>query len=207
MFTIVPEKTAAWGKTILPGIVRMAARVLYGILLAVLSLLLVFNSVVLIESGVSRSQVPGLFGIRPLVVLSGSMAPHMRYGDLQLIRNVDPETLRTGDIVTYRSAGGLLISHRITGISRIGGKIYFDTKGDANNVADADPVGAGQIVGKSFLVVPYAGYLSVFADTLQGRLILIMAPLLMFLLALEGAQLVKKAGPKISLLKISKQER
>lgn len=207
MFTIVPERITASGKNILPKIGRMAARVLYGVLLTALSLLLVFSSAILIGSAVSRNQVPGLFGIRPLVVLSGSMEPHMRYGDLQLIRNVDPGTLREGDIVTYRSTGDLLISHRIAGISRVDGKIYFDTKGDANNVVDAAPVGVGQIIGKSFLVVPYAGYLSIFADTLQGRLILIMAPLLPAILVLEGAHFFKKTGPKLPLLKISKQER
>lgn len=54
-----------------------------------------------------------------MVVLSGSMSGQaedsLEVGDLALIRRVEPDTLKVGDVVAYMS-GGSAVTHRITAI-------------------------------------------------------------------------------------------
>lgn len=58
--------------------------------------------------------LPGLFGIHPLIVQSGSMEPVYPKGSMVYIRSVDPYRLSEGNIVTYRLEDGkTLVTHRI----------------------------------------------------------------------------------------------
>ena len=54
-----------------------------------------------------------------MVVLSGSMSGQaedsLEVGDLALIRQVEPDTLKVGDVVAYMS-GGSAVTYRITAI-------------------------------------------------------------------------------------------
>jgi len=70
-----------------------------------------------------------------VVVISGSMEPKLRIGDLCLVRGVDqPQTLQKGDIIVFQSPRELnkLIIHRVNDITRIDEQWYFQTKGDNN---------------------------------------------------------------------------
>ena len=47
-----------------------------------------------------------LFGYKPFIVLSGSMSKtDFNAGDLVLIKDTDPSTLKKGDIIAYTSTG------------------------------------------------------------------------------------------------------
>ena len=102
--------------------------------------------------------VPGLAGIRPYIVRSGSMEPVIHTGSVAFInhRNKEPQP---GDIVTYRLAGPsgqeTLVTHRVV---RVRGGIYT-TRGDANQTEDLAPVFRKQLVGTYLYQIPYAGYL------------------------------------------------
>ena len=50
--------------------------------------------------------LPGLFGIHPLIVQSGSMEPAYPQGSMVYIRGTDPRKLSEGDAVTFRLADG-----------------------------------------------------------------------------------------------------
>lgn len=93
-------------------------------------------------------------------VLSGSMEPVMHVGGLVVVRPVNVDTLKVGDIISFTYDGMTTpICHRIHAIEYIGGVEYFQTKGDANNAPEQDPVPLGAVHGKVIVRMPYVGRL------------------------------------------------
>ncbi|MBN9208044.1 MULTISPECIES: signal peptidase I [Microbacterium] len=134
------------------SVVRMIAAGLSWALLVIVALI----AIVVIA-------VPAVTGSRAYTVLTGSMVPLYPPGTLVVVRPVDPSTLRTGDVVTYQLESGkpAVVTHRIVGIGASGdGAPLFLTRGDANNVDDAKPVLAAQVVGKLWYAVPYIGWIN-----------------------------------------------
>ena len=106
----------------------------------------------------------GLLGFKPSVVASGSMTPALEVGDLSIITKVNVDTIRPGDIVQYVKDGEIII-HRVIEIQDIGkdAKVFI-TKGDANAVADS-PVPQAAVLGKTILIIPKVGWISVYLRT------------------------------------------
>ena len=84
-----------------------------------------------------------VFGIKTYVVLSGSMEPSLKIGDLIIIRSCTKEDIQIGDIISFE-VENKIITHRIIDI--IDGK--YKTKGDNNNVEDDNIVEIDKIKGK-----------------------------------------------------------
>jgi len=87
--------------------------------------------------------------VTPVRVDGASMAPTLTPGDIALValgRRPIP-----GDIALIRSPGHEQVLHRVV---EIGSRGSIRTKGDANTVADFEPVPAGQVVGRYIGVVP-----------------------------------------------------
>ena len=105
--------------------------------------------------------VPRIIGAQALTVLSGSMLPTYRPGDLVVVRPVAVNELQIGDVVTFQPYSGdpTLITHRITSITSLDGEITsITTQGDANNAPDR-PLVPGQIMGRVVYSVPFMGHL------------------------------------------------
>jgi signal peptidase I len=94
-------------------------------------------------------------------VLSGSMEPVFNVGGLVVIQPVDPQTLRTGDAISFKIPNvNTPICHRIIDIRSIKGKAYLQTKGDANQDADQNLVPLTDVNGKAIFHIPYVGRLT-----------------------------------------------
>lgn len=106
--------------------------------------------------------VPKATGSIPLTVLTSSMEPGYPPGTLIIVRPVDPNTLLLGDVITYQMKPGVpgVITHRIIGINTSGDGRSFETQGDNNGKADAEPVTAEQVQGKLWYSVPFIGYVN-----------------------------------------------
>ena len=105
-----------------------------------------------------------VIGIKPYVVLSGSMEPKISTGSVVFVdHNAKFADLKKGDVITFRS-GGLMVTHRVYEID--GEKII--TKGDANEKPDNGYVTASSFVGKDVHSAPYLGYVVKFVQSWQG---------------------------------------
>jgi signal peptidase len=122
---------------------------------------------------------PLAFHARPLTVLSGSMEPTLATGDVVVAKRIRPVDARVGDVITYRSPGGALITHRVRGIHAHGGHFEVVTKGDANNAAEHWSIAPDGQLSRSLYRVPYAGRLLARTSSREGKLVLIVAPLLL----------------------------
>jgi signal peptidase len=123
--------------------------------------------------------VPLAFGYRPLTVLSGSMEPTLRTGDVTVVERITPSEARVGDIVTFRDPkASRLISHRVRRVAARGERFSFVTKGDANNATERWSIAADGDLSRTIFRVPQAGYLLSWTRTGSGRLLLVVLPLL-----------------------------
>lgn len=124
---------------------------------------------------------PLLFNDQLLIVLSQSMEPTIKIGDIVLSRPTAPEDIQIGNVITFRvpSAGSTnLVTHRVIEILENGTQRQFRTQGDAVDTPDTRPVSALDVVGRMWLIVPKAGYLIHSIRTPLGYLLLIGIPAL-----------------------------
>ena len=112
---------------------------------------------------------PRLVGWQSTIVLSGSMAPALKVGDIAFVEQLsDPRQVRAGDIITFRSPDepSKHISHRVVEVLNDGSGLRFQTKGDSNEQPDQPLIPAQDLVGKVRYHLPYLGYVG---DWLRGR--------------------------------------
>ncbi len=108
------------------------------------------------------------------IVQSGSMAPVLKAGSIVFTQSRN--NYNTGDIITFKDAGGSLVTHRIVSITNENGNTAYQTKGDANEDPDGGFVKDEDIIGASIFSIPYIGYLADFVRTPKGFVILVVIP-------------------------------
>lgn len=96
-------------------------------------------------------------GVRPLMFMSGSMAPRIPTGSLALAQRTPSSDVHIGDVISFETSQGIRITHRVARVTTLNGRPAFITKGDANATEDVVPVVAST-VDREFLTVPGLGY-------------------------------------------------
>ena len=134
--------------------------------------------------------LPLAFDARPLVVLSGSMEPALRTGDVSVVRSIAPLDARPGDIVTFRDPDNAerLITHRVRAMHVQGDAVVFRTRGDANNVSEHWRVPASGEIGRVTYSIPKLGWVLSYART-KGLFVLMLGGALALLLVVELASI------------------
>lgn len=112
---------------------------------------------------------PKAFGLQEFAVLSGSMMPEIKVGEIVFVKKTDAERLAVGDIITYNLGSSARVTHRIMEINEE--QRCLITKGDANEAMDGKPVPFDDVVGRVSFHVPYLGYISTYIKTPVGILI------------------------------------
>lgn len=100
-------------------------------------------------------------------VLTGSMEPSISPGDYITVRKVDVNSLKVGDIITFKM-GDSIITHMIKSIE--GEQII--TKGTANNVVD-DPITKEDVLGKYLFKISKMGYVMSYLSTPSGLILIV----------------------------------
>ena len=126
-------------------------------------------------------------GYKPVAVYSGSMEPELHVGALALVKPVDSNVIRVGDVITFTDPRrpGRLITHRVIEVvEREEGGLAYRTKGDANRNRDPWAISLPGKVGRYSFDVPYVGYALVYVKTREVRTGLILVSALLLLLGL-----------------------
>lgn len=155
-----------------------------GTILCILLIPIILINIILItRTYLNPDELPGIFGIKPAIVLSGSMEPAIHTGDLIFIHETEPELLQEGDVICYLTSGKA-VTHRIMDITAgEDGLPRYVTQGDANNTADRLAVAADQIEGVwKGGRIGGLGNVILFIQTPVGMILFIFCPLLLFIL-------------------------
>ncbi len=154
---------------------KWITKALIGILLPLVGLQALTNNVNILERRISKRQIKnaespiasaivytlsiviiwfavGVFPVFPTLVVTGSMAPLIKPGDVIIVQKVDPKDVQLGDIIQFR-ATDFYVVHRVIAKT----EKQFTTKGDNNNAVDGSPVEYADVKGKYLFRIPYLG--------------------------------------------------
>ena len=108
-----------------------------------------------------------ILGYKCFTVISGSMEPTYSVGDLLYVKEVDPNTIKVGDSITFLlNEHKDIATHRVVRIDAENQHLY--TKGDANKDEDDKPVHFKNVVGVPKFSLPKLGYVSDFVQNPPG---------------------------------------
>ena len=137
-----------------------------------------------------------LFGYKAFIVLSDSMSKtDFSSGDLVLVKEVDPSTLKEGDIIAYTSQNtsnyGETVTHKIRKLTTdANGEPGFVTYGTTTDMDDETVVTYPYVLGKYSSHIPQVGTFFQFLKSTPGYIVCILIPFLLLIL-LEGIRCIR----------------
>ncbi|MBQ4117215.1 MAG: signal peptidase I [Clostridia bacterium] len=137
-----------------------------------------------------------IFGFKAFIVLSDSMsATDFEAGDIVLIKEVDPSTLKEGDIISYQSINdhnyGQTVTHKIRRlVNNEKGEPGFITYGTTTGTDDESVVTYSFVLGKYQGRLPKVGKFFQFLKTTPGYILCIFIPFLL-LIIFQGINSIK----------------
>jgi signal peptidase I len=153
----------------------------FKILFVVFSVYIMIFTIITVKN-VNNDAKEGLLGYKMFTVLSDSMKPEFQAGDIIIVKEIDTSNLKKGDIITFYSKGGLLVTHQILSKDENESGEFYVTKGINVDQADQDPVAPDRVIGRYSFAIPKAGHLFNFIQTTTGYFLLIFTPLMIIIL-------------------------
>lgn len=156
-----------------------------GIILCVILIpMLAMNVTLIVKSYVNPDSVPSINGYAPMIVLTDSMYPQIKSGDLIVTKSVDADDVAVKDVITFydpASKTDAVVTHRVMEITEVEGALAFITQGDANNAPDEMPVPAENLIGVYQMRIPAMGSVAMFMQTTPGLIVCVVVPLLLLI--------------------------
>lgn len=173
---------------------RRGAVVLWQVLQALVSIAMVAA----LLGAIALMAIPRATGVKPVIVLTGSMEPVLMTGGLAFLAPLpageDPTVeLQVGDIITFRSPKSPKnqISHRIIGIVDSPEGRAFKTKGDNSQQPDPFDVPAENVVGTIDFHLPYLGWIADWMRHRESFYVLVGIPVAIVVIA-ESQKIVRE---------------
>lgn len=155
---------------------KIIGNILYYMLVVLVLLILL---VVLLQRFTHNNASIG--GIRIFNIVTESMVPEYKVGDILISKSIDPSKIEIGDDVVYMgevgSFQGKIITHRVIDIEKDGDNYKFHTKGIANEYEDPAVVSEDQIYGTIIYKTHILSFISKIINNLYGFYFLIFIPL------------------------------
>ena len=157
------------------GIVLKVIKVCFAIMMVTFVLMVLLQRV-------SNNRV-SLFNLRIFTVVSGSMEPKYKIGDVLISMETKPEDIKVGDTISYigekGTVAGKIITHQVESIDKdLNNKYVFHTKGLANDISDIYPVTEDQVYGVVVYKVFLLSLVYKVIGTTWGLFVFVVIPLL-----------------------------
>ena len=109
-----------------------------------------------------------LIGYTPYAILSESMTPAYKVGDLVYVKQAKTENIQPGDVVTFVADENLtVVTHRL--VENNPQNESMITKGDANDSVDVNPVLYENVIGVVVFSISKLGYISYYIGSSSGK--------------------------------------
>lgn len=152
------------------------------ILCIILVPILIINCILIVKSFTSE-EVPNVAGTLPLIVLTDSMYPVIKSGDLIICHTAEPEEIQVGDVIAFFDPAGngtTIVTHRVLEVTEQAGQTAWRTKGDNNNTEDRMLVTAEKLVAVyEGTRIPGAGNVALFMQTTHGLILCVVLPIVL----------------------------
>lgn len=130
-------------------------------------------------------ETPSMLGYSMLRVSSESMEPELNIGDIIIVKEVEPDTLKKGDVIAYHGKEGpvadKLITHQIvTEPYEKDGVYYFTTRGIKSGALDDPEIDETQIYGKATYKIPLLGTIYDFFSHWYGLVSFLLIIVILF---------------------------
>lgn len=154
------------------------------ILCIILIPILIVNLTLIVKSYANKNSVPSINGYLPLIVLTDSMHPYIKSGDLIICQTADAEDIKENDVISFFDPAGngqSVVTHRVIEVIAQDGTLSFRTKGDNNNTEDRELVPAENLVGLYKSRVAGAGHIALFMQSTAGLILCVILPILLLI--------------------------
>lgn len=147
------------------------------------------------------------FNYRMFTVISESMAPKYKVGDILVSKEVDPSKIKVGDVISYKGTSGSfqdkIITHQVTEINKnSSGKYVFHAKGLANIIEDP-LVYEDQLYGVVVYKTKILSLIYKIIATPVGFILFVLIPITVTI----GTEIIENKMEKIEKSKKKRQEK
>ena len=146
--------------------------------------ILIVNCTLIIKSFINKDEVPDFAGIVPLIVLSDSMYPDIKKGDLIITKKVDVNEIGVDDVISFYAAEDnytTIWTHKVIEVIEEDGELKFRTQGINNPTPDGKLRDADKIVGKwDDFRLGGVGDLAMAMQKPGGLIVCVVVPILLF---------------------------
>jgi signal peptidase len=147
--------------------------------------ILIVNCTLIIKSYVNKDEIPDFGGMLPLIVLTDSMYPEIKGGDLIICKTIDPDSVEVEDVVSFydpEGSGTSIVTHKVVEIiDNEDGTRSFRTRGINNNTEDRILVHEDKVVAEyTGIRIGNAGHVAMFMQSTSGLIVCVILPIILF---------------------------
>lgn len=126
-------------------------------------------SCIIIYKGIKYpDKIPDVLGYKMFFILDDFMDESVTYGDLVFTKNVDPATLKTGDLIAFRNRFNLVTLHQIISIEEQENTRRFTFQTLENETNDTRYANSENVEGYLIKIIPRIGAYLFFLQTIIG---------------------------------------
>lgn len=169
------------GLVFVKGIINRILKIISSAIFVVLVLLIAVIILYIVRVNfLASNDKLGEVRVNFYTILTQSMYPTIKAGDIVMTYKEDNDKYNVGDVVTFISDknGGMTVTHRIQEVFNVNNTYSYKTKGDNNNTADSEVIPGDNVLGKVLFKVPKAGYIQQFMVTKTGWIVAVILPCL-----------------------------
>lgn len=162
-------------KQVLNRILKIISSTIFTLLILIIGVIVFY--IIRVNFLASNDRL-GEVRINMYTILTQSMYPTIKAGDVIVTYKEDGNKYNEGDVITFTSPknGGITITHRVEEVSVLNNEYSYKTKGDNNNTADSEVINGSNVLGRVILKVPKAGYVQQFLVTKTGWIVAVILP-------------------------------
>lgn len=167
------------------SVARHRALTVIGIVMCVILVpILIVNCTLIIKSFVNKEEVPDFGGVLPLIVLTDSMYPDIKSGDIIICTTVEADHVKVDDVISFfdpAGKGSSVVTHKVIEIiDEENGARLFRTQGINNNTPDRVLVPEDNIIAKyTGIRFAGAGNIALFMQSTAGLIVCVVLPIIL----------------------------
>ncbi|MBQ9486035.1 MAG: signal peptidase I [Clostridia bacterium] len=123
-----------------------------------------------------ENRAPTFFGYSFSIVVTNSMEPEIKVGELLVVKDADISDVKVGDYAVFTSLSepikGERVVHEVIAIDTDENGLYLTTKGINNPTQDAEPVRESNFIGKSAMHSAFLGAVFGFFTRIESAMLI-----------------------------------